>query len=193
MKKDEIFARIKKMKKEELIALLEIAFVDSDRKQQRNIFGKIQEEILSKTETSKTLEKEIDRFIEESINRKYYAPFNINSKNWTHIPYETEDWFSKIGKYLDRTAKLVKDKEYELTIRCSEKLYELIKKMEDGEEIVFADEYGTWMIHSSEDYDKAYIESLSKIENPESFAIKVIPILKRDSYESFRNVYEISL
>lgn len=185
MDKNKIFTRIKKMKKSELISLLEIAFAESDKKQRKKIFGEIQEEIQSRGQTPKTLEKEVNKFYEDSINRKYYSPFNINSKNWTHIPFETEDWFSKIGKYLDRSSQLVKDKEYELANRCFEKLYKLIKKMEDGEEIVFADEYGTWMIQSSEDYDKAYIESLSKLENPEIFAEKVIPILKRDSFESF--------
>ncbi len=37
-----------------------------------------------------------------------------------------------------------------MAVQCFKLLHELIDKMEDGDEIVFADEYGTWMITGDE-------------------------------------------
>lgn len=53
-----------------------------------------------------------------------------------------------------------------------------------GEDIVFADEYGTWMITCNSDYNDSYINLLAKVEDEEVFVEKVISLLKRDSYES---------
>jgi len=60
--------------------------------------------------------------------------------------------------------------------------------MEDGEEIVFADEYGTWMITGDEKrFVKSYLTSLSATSTPEEYAIGAIPLIIRDNYESFHN------
>ena len=60
--------------------------------------------------------------------------------------------------------------------------------MEDGDEIVFADEYGTWMITGDEKrFVKSYLSSLSVTSTPEKYANGAISLIKRDSYESFRN------
>ena len=74
-------------------------------------------------------------------------------------------------------------------------LYELIEKMEDGEEIIFADEYGRWMIPGDEqDFLNAYISSLAAVKTPEEYTTVVIPLLKRDSYTSFCNkVYSLAV
>ena len=74
-------------------------------------------------------------------------------------------------------------------------LYELIEKMECGEEIIFAEEYGSWMIPGDEqDFLNAYISSLAKVKTPEEYTKVVIPLLKRDSYTSFCNkVYSLAV
>ena len=60
--------------------------------------------------------------------------------------------------------------------------------MEDSDEIVFADEYGTWMITGDEKrFVKSYLSSLAEISTPEEYANGSIPLIKRDSYESFHN------
>lgn len=67
--------------------------------------------------------------------------------------------------------------------------------MEDGEEIIFADEYGSWMIPGNEqEFLDSYISSLSKVKTPEEYTQIVIPLLKRDSYMSFYNqVYSLAI
>ena len=65
------------------------------------------------------------------------------------------------------------------------KANELIEKIDEGEEIVFADELGSWMIPGDEKiFVKAYLQSLSVVSNPEVFTEAVMPLLKRDSHQS---------
>jgi hypothetical protein len=64
----------------------------------------------------------------------------------------------------------------------------LIEQMERGEEIVFAEEVGSWMIPGDEKvYLRAYISSLAATTTPEDFAEAMVPLLRRDSYGSFAN------
>jgi hypothetical protein len=73
--------------------------------------------------------------------------------------------------------------------------YELIDRMEDVEKIIFADEYGTWMILADEKvFIRACLHSFSTVSTLEEFAEGAIPLLKRDSYESLRNeVYKTAV
>ena len=75
-----------------------------------------------------------------------------------------------------------------MAVQCFKLLYELIDKMEDGDEIVFADEYGSWMITGDEKrLIKTYLSSLAAISTPEDYVNGAISLIKRDSYESFHN------
>lgn len=67
--------------------------------------------------------------------------------------------------------------------------------MEWGEEIVFADELGSWMILGDEkQYMAAYLTSLAAISTPEAFTEQVVPLLQRDRLHSFANqVYSKAL
>ena len=146
MVKKKIFEHIKKMKKAELIELLETAFDETDRKEREYIFGEINEAIESKSETPKKLYKKIEKFFNQSIDGHYYAPFSISSDNFMDVPDETDEWFTKLSKFLDKTSNLVQQKEYNIANECFIKLYELIEMMMSGENIVYADELGSWMI-----------------------------------------------
>lgn len=58
--------------------------------------------------------------------------------------------------------------------------------MESGEEIVFGDEIGGWMIPGDEkQYVAAYLTSLAATASPEEFAAAVPPLIRRDSWQSF--------
>ena len=60
--------------------------------------------------------------------------------------------------------------------------------MEEGDGIVFADEYGSWMITGDEKrFIRSYLSSLSAISTPEEYADGAIFLIKRDSFESFHN------
>ena len=148
---------------------------------------------MSKTQTSssapvdgKKLLHEIRKFRRESLAGAYYAPFNMNSKNYMHIPPETEAWFDRLGELLAASTQLARQREHHQTCDCFGLLFELIEAMETGEEIVFADEIGSWMIPGDEKrYIAAYLRSLAATATPEAFAAVAVPLLRRDSHQSF--------
>ena len=71
-------------------------------------------------------------------------------------------------------------------VKCFDVLLDLIGHMEKGEEIVFADEMGSWMIPiDDKDWIAAYMISLAATAEPAEFAAKAIPVISRDSGQSF--------
>jgi hypothetical protein len=70
-------------------------------------------------------------------------------------------------------------------VACFGILYELIDAMESGEEIVFADEIGSWMIPGDrKEYIAAYMTSLAATMGPEEFTEAALPLIRRDSRQS---------
>jgi len=103
-----------------------------------------------------------------------------------HIPEETEEWFDRLGDLLKESAKLTEQGNHEQAVECFHILYKLIEVMERGEEIVFADELGSWMIPCEEkEILASYIASLAATKSPETFTAAVLPFVRRDSYHSF--------
>lgn len=194
MEKKELFTLLKKKNPATLLTLLESAYDIINTTQRRNVFGKFKAEMpKAKVDPAKLLQQ-IKTFYDESLKGVYYAPFDINSKNYMNIPEETEEWFDKAGDFLKAATQVSNDGNHQLAVECFDILYQLIDKMIDGDEIIFADEYGTWMIPGDEKvFIKAYIQSLSEVSSPEEFSEAVIPLLMRDSYESFSNsVYKLA-
>jgi hypothetical protein len=195
MDEDILFKVLKRQTKATLLELLYSVYFETNSQQRIHIFG----ELIKKCKPSKTLPqnvvKDSENFYKDSLARVYYAPFNINSKNFSDIPEETEEWFEKLGTLLESSAQLTKQKEHIFAVESFKILYRLIEKMEDGEEIIFADEYGSWMIPGNEQvFLDAYISSLAEVKAPEEYAKTVIPLIKRDSYTSFCNkVYSLAL
>ena len=54
----------------------------------------------------------------ESLTGVYYVPFNVNSKNWMHVPKETEAWLYRLGKLLQASTQLTKQKEHSQAVAC---------------------------------------------------------------------------
>jgi hypothetical protein len=71
---------------------------------------------------------------------------------------------------------------------CLRTLYELVDALGEGGGLVFADEYGTWMIPVDEkQIIPAYLASLAATSTPEEYAAAALPLIRRDSVESFTN------
>jgi hypothetical protein len=134
----------------------------------------------------KKLLRAIKKFQRESLAGAYYAPFDMNSKNYMFIPPETEAWFDRLGELLATSVQLTRQKDHRLATACFGVLFELIDVMESGEEIVFADEYGSWMIPGDEKrYVAAYLKSLAAIASPADFVAVAVPLIRRDSGQNF--------
>ena len=195
MNKERLFEYLESQDQANLLELLISAFNTMDINQRHDVFGKIIKEVPPSPVDGEDLLSTIEAFYKSSLAGHYYAPFDINSKNFSDIPEETGEWFEEIGDHLEDSSRLSDQGDHEMAVQCFKLLHELIDKMEDGDEIVFADEYGTWMITGDEKrFVKSFLTSLSAISNPEEYAICAIPLIKRDSYESFHNkVYSTSL
>ena len=187
MDKERVFNALKKQTKPVLLKILESAYDELSTRQRRWIFGEFVQKPSSTPDGKKTL-KEIKAFERDTLNGVYYAPFDINSKNFMHIPEETEEWFDRLGDLLKESARLTEKGNHEQAVECFHILYKLIDTMEDGEEIVFADELGSWMIPCEEkEILAAYIASLAATKSPGEFTEAVLPLIRRDSIESFAN------
>lgn len=186
---DEIlFKALKKQTKSVLLELLHSAFHEMKTEQRHTVFR----ELMQKIEPPKAINKKVieasKTFYDESLAGVYYSPFNINSKNFSYIPEETELWFDKLADLLKLSSQLTEQKEHASAVQSFELLYELISDMESGDEIVFADECGSWMIPTDEKKIlNSYILSLAEVKAPEEYAEVVIPLIIRDSYQSFFN------
>ena len=52
--------------------------------------------------------KEILKFDMSSRDHGFYAPFDIDSKNFMEVREETEDWCSRMAKLIEATVKISK-------------------------------------------------------------------------------------
>jgi hypothetical protein len=195
MNKEKLFEYLKAQDHSKLLDLLNLAYDAIDTNQRHDVFGRIITEVPPFPVECNKLQVTIKEFYEKSISGHYYAPFDINSKNFSDIPEETDAWFDEISDHLEDCSKLSDQGDHEIAVQCFKLLYELIDKMEDGDEIIFADQYGTWMIIGDEKkFIKSYLTSLSIISTPEEYTIGAIPLVKRDSYESLSNkVYSTAI
>jgi hypothetical protein len=194
MNEDELFEYLEEESKERLIELLKSAYDVMSRGQKDDVFYSIEKKVALKEIVAEELLSDIEYFYQDSLDGDYFAPFSINSKNYMHIPEETNEWFHKIGIFLIKSAKLTEQKEHKFAIKCFEKLYELIDMVDSGEEIVFADELGSWMISEDEKvYAKAFITSLAEVNDVENFVNDVMPLIHNDNYDSFNYLTAIDI
>lgn len=185
MDKERIFSYLEKQEKEVLLRLLDRAYDRMGHDSRHDVFGEHEKNAPLLPVDGKVLLSRIEDFQRSSLSGYYYEPFDINSKNYMDIPDETEEWFEKLGDYLKSASQLTTQGDHTAAVACFEMLYQVIEKMEDGYEIVFGDEIGSWMIPGDEKLPmRAYLTSLAAISTPTAFANAVTPLAQRDSYHS---------
>lgn len=192
MNEKRLFNYLKRQPKAALLTLLWRAYDEMSVEQKYNVFGAILREAPALPVNRKDLLKRIKTFHADSLAGEYYAPFDINSKNFMYIPEETKEWFETLGDLLEECARLTEEGDHPSAVKGFDLLYDLVGQMENGEEIVFADEYGSWMITADEKKCiAAYLTSLSVIANPEAYTKTALRLIRRDGLQSFSDkVYE---
>jgi len=184
--KSALFLELRSTDRAELLHYLDVAYEAMSPYQRRAIFGEILDQVRLVAFPAESLIAELEKFREDSINGKYYAPFEINSKNFMYKPPETEEWFDRLADFFRSATLLVEKSQYSTAVAAFELIYELIEIMESGDEIVFADEYGSWMIPiREEECVAAYLRAISCTENAFGFANEAVSLLKRDREQSF--------
>lgn len=169
-----------------LLDLLDKAYSEMKHDQREVVFGQIARKMPPEPVDGEVLLDEVEQFKRESLAGMYYKPFNINSKNWMHVPEKTKEWFAEMGDLLKASTQLTAQGDHLHAVACFGTLYELIEEMEKGEEIVFGDEIGSWMIPGDEKtYITAYMTSLANTATPTEFTAAALPLIQRDSWQSF--------
>jgi len=80
-----------------LLDLLSTAYDEMDRHQRQTVFDGHVRTLPPAPVDGEVLLDEVRLFQRDSLAEVYYAPFDINSKNWMHVPDETEEWFERKG------------------------------------------------------------------------------------------------
>ncbi len=169
-----------------LLEVLSRAYDQMQYDQRQAVFGKFKRQAPPVPVDAEALLDEVEAFQSASLAGVYYAPFAINSKNFMHVPEETKEWFDKLSDLLEASVQLTARADHLHAVACFKILYDLIGAVDEGREIVFGDEIGTWMIHGDEQqFIAAYMTSLAAVATPEEFAAAALPLIRRDSWQSF--------
>lgn len=185
MNKERLFHLLGEQDKEALLELLQAAYEFLDDDDRQSIFGEFVQQTPPTPVDGERLLVDIEQFVTVSRDGYYYEPFRIDSRNFMEVPAETEEWFGKMGELLQDCCQLAAQGAYPHTVAGFGLLYELLEEMEKGEEIVFGDEIGSWMIPGDEkQYLTAYMTALAHIATTDAFVDVVIPLARRDSWNS---------
>jgi hypothetical protein len=144
--KEQLFAFFEQQDSPVRLQFLHASYDAMTTDQREAVFGEAVRQAKPLPVDGPSLLEQVRQFQCDSLAGNYYAPFDINSKNFTHVPEETKAWFDRLGDLLTDNARLSEQGDHTHAVACFRILYELIETMCSGEEIVFADEYGTWMI-----------------------------------------------
>ena len=195
MNKDRLFQFLGQQESNVLLTLLSDAYEFLDHDDRDDLFGDYVEKSPPSAVDGGSLLAEIEQFAKSSRAGHYYASFNINSKNYMHVPRETKQWFEEMGDYLQDSCQLTAQGDYQYAVACFALLYKLLALVWDGEEIVFGDEIGSWMLPGDEkQHNAAYLTALVATAEPEAFANIVAPLVQQDSWQSFYGqVYETAV
>jgi hypothetical protein len=197
MNKARLFDYLKHQDPETLIQLLEKCY-DSMRVQQiAEVFWHLNDKLFNTPlpQDGKTLLEKVQKFREDSLQGVYYAPFDINSKNYMNVPEETDQWFDKLGDFLIESTQLSQQGDHVHAVHCFNILYDLIINTDFWETIVFGDEVGMWMLTIKEKpCIEAYFTSAAAVYEPEEYVEAVSPIISYyDSQSREYKAYEKAL
>ncbi len=118
MDKERLFQQLQQQDNAVLLELLDDAYEGMDTNQRRQVFSHLFTRIPPAFIDGNHLLEGIQKFDKDSRAGEYYAPFNVNSKNFMDIPEETEAWFEQLGDFLQDSCRLTEQGEHEQAIAC---------------------------------------------------------------------------
>ena len=100
MNKTQLFEFLETYNPSALRSLLSSAYDAMGHDQRQAVFGRLVRARPPAQVDGKGLMGEVAEFRRESLAGKYYAPFEINSKNYMQIPEATKEWLARLGDLL---------------------------------------------------------------------------------------------
>src|SRR6202035_2021736 len=89
---ERVLAHLKKQRKAVLLDYLRAAYAEMTAKQRAAVFPEASPAPAKRVIDGGRLLKTVRQFHSDSVARKYYAPFNVNSKNFMQVPDATTQW-----------------------------------------------------------------------------------------------------
>lgn len=124
----------------------------------------------------------VRRFETESLARKYYQAFDVNSKNCTKKSAGTTSWISTFRHLLDECTQAARPGAPTEVLQCFDILFGLLDKVDDFrvDIIFFADEHGSWQV--GVDWDRvlpSWFAVLAATAEPRDYAQRVGTLVDR--------------
>jgi hypothetical protein len=183
---EQVFAHLQKKKKAVLLEYLRAAYEEMSVEQRRAVFGDLAHKTPRERVDGAHLWQQVEEFCRDSRAGYYYAPFDVNSKNFMHVPEETEEWCDHFADLAQDACHLTAQGDHADAVKCFAALRALEEDVDSGREIIFAEEAGSWMIPiEGKDWLRAYLTSLAATTPPERFTALVLPIIASDSHHAF--------
>lgn len=182
MDEELLLEALKKQSKEKLIYLLLCSFDVLDDAKRLQVFNEIYYKEQTPVFNPQKIYNSVKTFYNDSKAKKYYDLLSSGSKSGSDVPEKTQIWFEMLADLFKKTIELNLHNEHALAVECFDMLYYLQENM--SEEIVFADELGSWMIpiKQSEAIPK-YIESISKVCKPEEYKERIKLVMNIDAHD----------
>ena len=182
MEEEVLIKALEKQSKKQLIYLLLSSFDVLDDAKRFQVFNDIYYKEKTPAFNSLKIYDAVKTFYNDSKAKKYYTPLAIDSISSSNVPEKTEIWFEMIADFFKKTIELNVNNEHKLAVECFDMLYYLQENM--SEEIVFADELGSWMIPIKQsDVIPRYIESISKVCLPEEYKERIKLVMNIDAHD----------
>ena len=194
MNKKVLFKILTQKSQKELLELLGSAWKVMNTNQRDEIFSSVmQAEQYDYPASAEETLAAVKTFYARSLAGDYYAPFDMNSKNFMDMPEETDAWFARLDALLIECTKLSNQGEFHAALEAFEQLYKLIDVFNSGKEIVFADEAGMWMFAGDEKtYYTAYLKAAAHASSSDGFIEKALMVIQEDSQRScFLKLYPV--
>jgi hypothetical protein len=190
---EQVFAHLQKKKKDVLLEYLRAAYEEMSIDQRRTVFGDLAHKPTKARIDGALLWRDVEQFCRDSRARYYYAPFPINAKNFMYVPEETEEWCEHFADLARDACRLTDQGDHAHAVKCFAALYGLEAAVDAGEEIIFAEEAGGWMIPiEGKDWLRAYLTSLAATATPEEFTAAAAPVIAADSRHAFEDETYVS-
>jgi hypothetical protein len=151
-----------------LLNYLESAYRGMNDRQRRTVFAGavLKPKKEPRVDAARVL-RDVRHFHSDSVAGVYYAPFMIDSKNFRDRPVETEDWCDRFTRFARKAIALTAAGRHTEAVECHRLLDDLRKRLDNGEEVIFADEVGSWMISTGEkEWRAAYRTSREAVSKP---------------------------
>lgn len=121
---------------------------------------------------------EVTSFHTDTLRRRYYEDFCVNSKNWMEMSAGTRKWIEKFGKVMSACAQAVSQEGPSQEVHLAmDSLFELLEQIDSGDQdfVFFADEAGSWQVGVNwSTVLPAWFTCLASTAGPQDYAADVL-------------------